>query len=276
MEMIKLSLIGLVLGMMTVVPGVSIGTLMVVFNVYDRLIEIITPNVKKILAAWKFWLPLISAIIIGIFLFSKVIVTLFENYELQTYWFIIGIILGSIPLIYNRVKKTDSALPSLTSVICCVITLGIMIVMAIFRPSEGTAVYTSLTVQVFLMLFIGGVLSAIAMIIPGISGTFLILAVGLYRTVIQAVNDLNIHLMIPFILGTAAGLLAGAALVRFLLARAPKSTYAAVLGLIAGSVIVLFPGNLGEGAGIVFSVLCILAGSALSFFMGKREAKSDG
>jgi len=271
MELIKLAGIGLVLGMITVIPGLSVGTMAVVLNVYDRLIGIITPNLKKIFAAWKFWLPLVLGGAVGLVLFSKVVTVLYENFPLPTVWFFIGVIAGSIPLVYGRVRRDNSRLPSLPSAVCAAIALAVMIAMAVFRPEEGTTVYTELTPQIFGMLALGGLLAAIAMIIPGISGAFLLLVAGMYRTVLQAVADLNVLLLIPLAIGACAGLLIGAALVRFLLARVPRETYGAVLGLVAGSVIVLFPGGFGEGVTIIFSLLCLLAGFAVSFFMGRRK-----
>jgi putative membrane protein len=134
MEIIKLAGIGLILGMITVIPGLSVGTMAVVLNVYDRLIGIITPNIKKIFVAWKFWLPLVLGGVIGLVLFSKVVTILYENFPLPTVWFFIGVIAGSIPLVYSRVHQTDSPLPSLPSAICAVIALAVMIVMALFRP----------------------------------------------------------------------------------------------------------------------------------------------
>jgi putative membrane protein len=272
MELIKITFIGLILGMITVIPGLSVGTMAVVLNIYDRLIGIITPNIKKIFAAWKFWLPLVIGGAVGLFLFSKVVTILYEKFPLPTIWFFIGVIAGSIPIVYNRVRRDDSPLPSLPSIICAVIALAVMILTAVFRPEEGTAVYTGLTPPIFGMLALGGVLAAIAMIIPGISGAFLLLVAGMYRTVLQAVSELNIPLLIPFIIGAGAGLLIGAALVRFLLSKAPKETYGAVLGLVAGSVIVLFPaGGFGEGVIVFFSILSFLAGGAISFLMGKQK-----
>jgi len=274
MEIIKLAGIGLILGMITVIPGLSVGTMAVVLNVYDRLIGIITPNIKKIFATWKFWLPLVLGGVIGLVLFSKVVTILYENFPLPTVWFFIGVIAGSIPLVYSRVHQTDSPLPSLPSAICAVIALAVMIVMALFRPQEGTDLYTELTPRLFGLLTLGGALAAIAMIIPGISGAFLLLVAGMYRTVLQAVSDLNVSLLIPVVIGALVGLLIGAALVRFLLSKAPRETYGAVLGLVAGSIIVLFPGGFGEGVTIIFSVLSLLAGCAISFFMGRQKISS--
>ena len=271
MEQIKLAGIGLVLGITTVIPGLSVGTMAVALNVYDRLIGVITPNIKKIIAAWKFWLPLVIGGIAGIIFFSKVLTVLFENYPVPANWFFIGVIAGSVPVIYNRVRQPSSALPSLSSVICFILAFAVMILMVIFRPAERTEVYTVLTPHLFGLLAFGGVLAALAMIIPGISGTFLLLVIGLYRTLLQAVSDLNFFMLIPVALGASIGLLGGAAIVRFLLSKAPRETYGAVLGLVAGSIIVLYPHGFGDGTVIIFSVAALVAGFAVSFIFGRQK-----
>jgi len=271
MELLKLAGIGLILGITTVTPGVSVGTIAVVLNVYDRLIEVITINVKKILAAWKFWLPLGIGIAAGIVTFSKVITFLLDNYPIPAYWFFIGIIIGCIPQVYRRVTRPGSVLPSLPSAIGCLVALAIMVVTAVLKPAEEATVYTVLTPALFGLLTAGGALAAIAMIIPGISGTFLLLVIGLYRTFVQAVADFHFLLLVPVALGAGLGLFAGAALVRFLLTKAPRETYGAVFGLVAGSVLVLFPGGWGSGVMVIFSILSMLAGGALSFLLGRQK-----
>ena len=250
------------------------------FNVYDRLIGIITPNIKKILAEWKFWLPLAVSAVAGVFILSKAVTMLYENYEMPTIWFFIGVIAGSIPMIYNRTcqpsiasqNTPQSVHPSLSAIISAVLALAVMVVMAIARPDEGTVVYTELTPHLIPLLALGGIFSAIAMVIPGISGAFLLLIIGMYQTVLKAVSDLNIPLIVVFALGVIAGLLIGAAFIRYLLKKAPRETYGAVLGLVAGSVIVLFPGGFGEGVTIIISVISLLAGFALSFLLGSRKS----
>jgi len=270
MELLKLAGIGLILGITTVTPGVSVGTIAVVLNVYDRLIEVITINIRKIAATWKFWLPLGIGIAAGIIAFSKVITILLDKYPVPAYWFFIGIIIGCLPQVYRRVMRPGSVLPSLPSAISCLAAFAVMAVTAALKLTEEASVYTVLTPALFGILTVGGVLAAIAMIIPGISGTFLLLVIGLYRTFVQAVSDLNFLLLIPVALGAGIGLFAGAALVRLLLTKAPRETYGAVLGLVAGSVIVLFPGGLGSGVMPVFSAASLLAGCTLSFLLGKQ------
>jgi putative membrane protein len=150
--------------------------------------------------------------------------------------------------------------------------------MAILRPEEGAA-YTEPTLQLLGFLFLAGVLGATAMIIPGISGAFMLLIIGVYRTVLQAVSDLNIILILPVVLGAVFGLLISAAFVRFLLLKAPRETYGAVLGLVTGSIFVLYPGSFrwgdpggfGEGIGIVISISCLFIGFVLSFLLGRKK-----
>jgi len=275
MEIAGLSVIGFILGMVTIIPGLSVATLAIAFNVYDRLINVITPDVKKILAARLFWLPMVIGGIAGIIFASKAVTILLENYHVPVYWFFIGIISGSIPCIYSMMRRPDSALPSLTPMICCVLAVIVMVIIAVYQPDESAnVVHTEFSWQIFGMLVLAGALAAIAMIIPGISGAFMLLITGYYYTALQAVSDFNISLMSPIILGAIFGLLSGAALVRLLLSKAPSQTYGAVLGLAAGSVLILYPGGFGEGYWIFISAACLLFGFAVSFLMGRKKTAS--
>ena len=104
MEFLKLILKGIVLGVANVIPGVSGGTMAVVFNLYDRIIDLISPDLKKIFRSWKFWLPLAAGMGIGIIVFSKVITALLGRHPIPTTYFFIGLILGSIPLIVRKMR----------------------------------------------------------------------------------------------------------------------------------------------------------------------------
>jgi putative membrane protein len=162
-------------------------------------------------------------------------------------------------------------LPSVPAIICGIIAFALMALMAVLNPAETAALYTVLTPGLFGLLVAGGALAAVAMIIPGTSGSFLLLVIGLYRTVVQAVSELNIPLIMPLALGTVIGVFAGAAFVRLLLKKAPRETYGAVLGLVAGSLLILYPGGLGSGSTIIFSALGVFAGGAISFVFGRKN-----
>lgn len=278
MEFIRLIGVGIILGVANVIPGVSGGTLAVVFNIYDRLIGVITLNVKKILSEWKFIAPLVVGMGLGIILFSKAITFLFENYPIQTNWFFIGIILGSIPMIWKRLQVASvgksggktGKIP-LSAMICCVLAIALMAVMTFAEVSEsGSLIQTELTAGLAIKLVVGLACATIAMIIPGISGSFLMLVVGVYSTVIAAISDFNIPLLIPAIIGGIIGLLGGAKLVRVLMAKVPTQTYGAIMGLVLGSIIVIFPG-FGDLLTVVTSLGCAAVGFVVSFFAGREK-----
>ena len=280
MDFIRLIVIGVILGVANVIPGVSGGTLAVVFNIYDRLINVITLNVKKILSEWKFILPLVVGMGLGIILFSKAITFLFENYPVQTNWFFIGIILGSIPMIVKRLlaagktSSSDARKIPVSAIVCGVLALAVMAIMTYANVAEsGAPIQTELTPLLAVKLFIGLACATIAMIIPGISGSFLMLVVGIYSTVIAAISDFNIPLLIPAVIGGVIGLLGGAKLVRFLMAKVPAQTYGAIMGLVLGSILVIFPG-FGGFATVATSLLAAAVGFVVSFFAGREKIAS--
>ena len=279
MEFIRLIGIGMILGVANVIPGVSGGTMAVVFNIYDRLIGVITLNVKKIVGEWKFILPLVAGMGLGILLFSKAITFLFQNYPVQTNWFFIGIILGSIPMILKRMlvasrngTSTGTGGLPLSVVVCGLVALGVMAVMTYLEVSDaGAPIQTELTPLLATKLVVGLACGTIAMIIPGISGSFLMLVVGIYSTVIAAISDFNIPLLIPAAIGGVLGLLGGAKLVRFLMARVPAQTYGAIMGLVLGSILVIFPGFGGGVTVLATSLGCAVFGFVVSFFAGREK-----
>lgn len=300
METIKLFAIGIILGVANVIPGVSGGTMAVVFGIYNRLIDLISLNVKKIFSQWKFILPLGAGLVTGVLLFSKIITFLFNNFPIQTNWFFIGIILGSIPMIFThwlnakkqpplpiqpplpqqtqqllqiqQTQQTPSKKIPISSIICCAISLAIMILMVIFKSEKPeTQITPGFSLYNAIVMFVGLAIAAIAMIIPGISGSFIMLALGIYSTVIGAIDSFNIYLLIPGALGAIAGLLCGAKLVRILMSKIPSQTYGIIFGLILGSVFVIFPTAGYSPLIVLTSIVCAAAGFLVSFLFSKTE-----
>lgn len=298
METIKLFAIGIILGVANVIPGVSGGTMAVVFGIYNRLIDLISLNVKKIFSQWKFILPLGAGLVTGVLLFSKIITFLFNKFPIQTNWFFIGIILGSIPMIFTHwlnakkqtplpeqtepteqpeqatqnAQATKSKKIPISSIICCAISLAIMILMVIFKSEKPeTQVTPGFSLYNAIIMFVGLAIAAIAMIIPGISGSFIMLALGIYSTVIGAIDSFNIYLLIPGALGAIVGLLCGAKLVRILMSKIPSQTYGIIFGLILGSVFVIFPTAGYSPLIVLTSIVCAAAGFLVSFLFSKTE-----
>ena len=287
-EAIRLFFVGIILGVANIIPGVSGGTLAVVFNIYDRIIGLISLNIKKIFSEWKFILPIGLGMVSGIIGFSKVITFLFENYPMQTNLFFVGIIAGSIPLVLRKINSSiqetqvkKNKKPYVSTVISFLVALAIMIVMAFFKDISGSSIiYTELSVKLFFTLMISGAVGAVAMIIPGISGSFLMLALGTYATIIGSLSDFNIPLMIPTAIGILLGLLCGAYLVRTLMEKVPAQTYGSILGLVVGSIFTVFPfvlfaSCLQNLTGSIITLITGILSCAVGFFIAWFSARNS-
>ena len=270
MRTLKLILIGIVLGIANLIPGVSGGTMAAVFGIYDSLIELIGLNVKKIIAMRKFWIPLAIGIASGILIFSKLINRFLQLYPSAALWFFMGIILGSLPFIASETCKkmrlpccdtgtneekcgrkseslsTDNCrhragkMRYISAVLSLMIAFALMLAMKYTNRSQFTSeAQTVLTASLSVKLFIFTALAAAAMIIPGISGSFLMVVFGTYNTVIRA-----------------------------LLKRFPAQTYAVILGLVAGSLIVLYPGLPAQNE-LILSIALFIAGTAASYISSR-------
>ena len=288
LEAIKLFFVGIILGVANIIPGVSGGTLAVVFNIYDRIIGLISLNIKKIFSEWKFILPIGLGMVTGIIGFSKVITFLFENYPMQTNLFFVGIISGSIPLVLRKINSSiqetqvkKNKKPYVSTVISFLVALAVMIVMAFFKDISGSSIiYTELSVKLFFTLMISGAVGAVAMIIPGISGSFLMLALGTYATIIGSLSDFNIPLMIPTAIGILLGLLCGAYLVRTLMEKVPAQTYGSILGLVVGSIFTVFPfvlfaSCLQNLTGSIITLITGILSCAVGFFITWFSARNS-
>ena len=286
-SLLKLFCIGVFIGIANVVPGVSGGTIAVICNVYDKLIILSSLNFKRIKEAWQDILCLALGIGAGIVLFAKVITLLYRAYPAQTSTFFIGIVAGSIPFLF---RKTRAGIPaaavaengSLTSgwlygTLCCG-AAGFALMLGMFflqrRGIQAAAVITAFSLPFAAKLAVMGALAAVAMLIPGISGSFVLLILGVYPTVLQAVADFNMLLLIPIALGVGAGMVFGARLIAVLLERFPAPMYAFILGLVAGSILYLYsstscqPFTMRVISGTVFLIGYV----TVSFFSKRGEA----
>lgn len=258
MENFTTFLKGIVLGLANVIPGVSGGTMAVVLNVYDKIIDNV--SIKGIKKHFFFFLSLGIGMVVGIIAFSSIVSYFFTNHTLYTTYFFMGIILGSIPMIY---KKTKSSKLDIFSIIIAVLFFLSLFIINTLPQSEAITSVTGFDFKTSSIMFVSGAIAAFAMIIPGISGSFLLLVLGVYEIVVGSISEFNLFVLIPFGFGALTGLLLGLKLVKYLLHKWPKQTYMAILGLVVGSISTLYmtiPFNL-SGA---FAVLMLLIGAFIS------------
>lgn len=274
-DYLKYFLGGLAFGIANVIPGVSGGTMLVVFGIYDRLTEAIS-GIKAIFKNILFLITFALGAGIGILGFAVVIKSMFENVGVQTNMFFIGLILGSIPMIV-KAGTTDSkvkpicAFPFLTA-------FAVVIVLAALEKSGFVSIapdvvdgFNTLTT---IKLFICAVIAAVTMIIPGVSGSFVMLLLGVYETIISAINlqSLNFYVIIPFAVGAVVGIIAGAKLISVLIARFKLITYSAIMGLVVGSVYAILPDGFGFNLETGYGFVCLLFGILVAILIDKLGA----
>ena len=125
-------------------------------------------------------------------------------------------------------------------------------------------------VKFFLTMVAALFIAAIAMIIPGVSGSFVMMTLGVYSTIIEAVKDLDFAIIIPCAIGALIGLVVGARLITFLMKKYSLIVYSVILGLVAGSLYVIFPVGFGLNIATLVGVICLAVGAFVAVIVGKN------
>ena len=266
---------GAVIGVANVIPGVSGGTMAVVLDIYDKLINAISLKGWRRNLACVFWVDHGAGV--GILAFSKLIQFLYSQYPMATNFAFLGLIVGSIPMIWKRAQKASPSgqftLGGTAALTVCFLLMAGLALWEKLAGSQTNQAITQLNPQVFGWLFFCSIIACVGMILPGISGSFLMLVFGAYQTVISAVSSLNIAILLPVGFGCAIGLLGGAKLVGVLLKRFPQITYCGILGLVAGSLISVWPGfSFGLEGVCALAAFCVCGGAAFWFSRREKEA----
>jgi len=233
---------GAAMGAADIVPGVSGGTVAFITGIYDLFIE----SLKRISPAlllrlrregfkntWEyingtFLLVLFTGIIISIKTGAAIVGALLDTYPLLVWGFFTGLILASVVVLCRQEKllAINTLLPLLLGV---VFVVGLAIV---GLPAVPINAFT---------FFIGGFIAITAMILPGISGSFILLLVGLYPEVLNAINEMNMLLLTAFLAGCVSGLMVFSRFLSWLLESYRRPTVAVLVGFLCGSMYVTWP-----------------------------------
>lgn len=238
---------GMVIGLSNVIPGVSGGTMMVSMGIYDRLILVLTHFIKKFKEAVMLVMPLGIGMLLAIAIFSKIFSqVLFPNYPLQTNLFFIGLIIGGLPVIYKKVKGKKTGFGSILA-----FALFFVLVVGMAMMGEGVDAGAEVTVGIGSMvkLFFVGMVAAGTMVIPGVSGSMVMMILGYYNTILDTINAfidalrvfdfagmfLCCTVLVPFGIGMILGIVVVAKFIEFILKKYSQIAYWAIIGLIVAS-----------------------------------------
>ena len=265
---------GFIMGIANIIPGVSGGTLALILGIYEEFIGAIShffSNLKKNIA---FLIPIAIGMVLAILSLSNVIDYSYKHFPIPTCLFFVGLVLGGIPLLVNKVKGKKEEVKQTSSYIIFLLTFLLVIFMAcsdlIFK--EGLKVsFVNINLTGYLLLFLVGVVAAATMVIPGVSGSLVLMLLGYYYPVISVIKELtkfknlgqNIIIVGVFGIGVLIGIVLISKLIEFLFKKYETKTYFGVLGFIVASVIAIPLSTILDG-NISFSISQILIGLILA------------
>ena len=273
MNLFKDILRGVVIGIANAIPGVSGGSMMVSMGIYDKLIYSVTHLFKQPVKSIKTLLPYFIGMAIGIVGLAFAIVAMFEHIPFQTCMLFIGLILGGLPILTGHLKGVRF---NLSHAVVFLIFFGSIILLQIFGGQGSDVALTVTPISLFKLVLVG-IVAAATMVIPGVSGSMMLMTMGYYYPVIGSVKDFItalvafdapkiIHIcmiLIPFGIGVVVGIFAVAKLIEMLMDKYEALTYCGIMGLVVASPVVILMSAPLAG----MSVVTVLTG-AVTFVVG--------
>ncbi len=206
-EKLMLFIKGMVLGISFILPGISGGVLAISLGVYDKLINSISHFFDNFKENFKFLFTIGSGMFVSVILCILLLESLFEKFPVAAILLFIGLILGGLPGLFKKVKGTFNVANF------ALLVMGIISILLLTTLSSANNVILNNDVIQMIKLFFVGFLSAATIVIPGISGSFLLIAIGYYKPLLSVISEMikfnnlmsNIVIMIPFGLGIVIG-----------------------------------------------------------------------
>ena len=266
MNMFKNIIKGMMIGIANIMPGVSGGTLAVSMGIYDKLIHCITHILSEFKESMKFLLPIFAGAGIALVALTFVIEALFQYYPIPTNLLFIGLIVGGLPPVVTKVKSHKL---SFGHILAGLLFFALVVGMAMMGDNGNRQVTLNLGIVPMIKLVLVGIIAAATMIIPGVSGSMVLLILGYYEPIIQQITAFctavitldmagilhGIAILLPFGIGVLIGILGIAKIIEIIFEKYPVYAYCAIIGLIAASPIAILVCS--NFAGFSVSVLLI-------------------
>lgn len=278
--MIKILLKGMVIGIANIIPGVSGGTMAVSMGIYDKLIHCLTHLFKEFKESIKFLLPVLIGAAIALVGLSFVITPAFEHFPLQTNCLFIGLIVGGLPAVWTKVKGKGIKLSYL---IPFLVFFVLVVGMAAMGETEGAAADLSFSAGSVIKLFFVGIIASATMVIPGVSGSMMLLLMGYYNPIVASIKSFvealvafdmagilqGCGVLVPMGIGIVFGIFAIAKVIEIVFEKFPMQAYWAIIGLIVASPIAIL--ILGEtGVISIVSVLTSIVTLGVGFVIAMK------
>lgn len=272
--MLKLILQGMAVGIANIIPGVSGGTMMVAMGLYDKLIHCITHLKSEFKNSLKLLIPIFAGAGIAIIVLSRIFEYLLTTHPIPTNFAFCGLIAGSLPFIF---KKVEGKKVTFDKVIPFFVFFAIVILMAVMGETSGATADVSFTLINVIKLLAVGVIAAATMVVPGVSGSMMLMLLGYYDVVLATINDFidallafdiaeimtAVGVLAPFGIGVVVGIFVIAKIIEFIFSKAETHAYYAIIGLIMASPIAILLNtdwSLFSIPTLIISVVTFIAG----------------
>ncbi|EZH65934.1 hypothetical protein DH09_13995 [Bacillaceae bacterium JMAK1] len=266
---------GMAMGMVETVPGVSSSTIAMLVGIYERVIGSISDlTTKRYRQGALFLIPVGIGILIGFFLSIQVVEYFLLHYTIPTHFLFIGLVIGMLPFIWESGQqhiKNKSTTPykPIQFVVMIVFFMALVLLNTVLDYDK--TVMTDLVWTDYLFLFFAGWLASTALVLPGISGALILMILGAFYTAVDAITSFNLDVIIAVGAGVVIGVLITSKLVRYLITHRRQSTYAGIVGLLAGSIIVLYVGVPETIGQFVASGMMLIGGFLFSYIISQKQ-----
>lgn len=261
---------GFIIGAVMVVPGVSGGTMAVLFGMYTLLIEAASNLFKDFKKNALFLVSFVLGALPGFYLTSKLMGTILDKYSTIVVFFFAGVILAGLPVVVKEAKIKKINWKDIIAILC-----GIGVIVGItFLPETNTSILSGGSVSVVdvLFLLLVGLMVCVSMVLPGISTFHVLYVFGLYDDVTTAIANLDIMFLLPLGVAIIIGILLLAKVVSYCLKRFPEIVYCVIIGFVIASVVVMFE-QAPVGIEWLWSILLFIFGAVGGYLLMNKVGK---
>ncbi len=279
-ESVKEVVVGAIIGVASMLPGISGATLCVVFGIYERLIRDLAHLREWIVKDIRFILCLAVGLVAGTILAAKVLDTLMESQPVLCLMLFVGLIVGQIPLLMKELGADGKEPVSGPNMAAFAVGFGLMAAMIIVDlmgfgagEREFTHDFTGI-----LVMFAVGIVIAVSMLLPGLSHSTVLVVLGLFGAFTSAVSNLDFGLLIPMGLGAVAGVLLFSKVLHLALTEHHRTTMFLVMGLTVGSVVSILATasrHVDGIMGVVVGIVAFVIGIGISYLFSRIRIEEE-
>lgn len=283
-NMLKNLIKGMMIGIANIIPGVSGGTLAVSMGIYDKLIHCITHIISEFKESIKFLLPIFAGAGIALIALTFVIQALFDYYPIPTNLLFIGLIIGGLPPVIDKVKGHSV---TIGQIVAGILFFTLVVGMTMLGSDGSKEVSLDVNILTIIKLLFVGIIAAATMIIPGVSGSMVLLILGYYQPIIRQITlfctalvsfDMQglidgFLILFPFGIGVIIGILGIAKIIEIIFAKYPMHAYYAIIGLIVASPIAILVCSDFSGFSIgmlIAGIVALIVGFGIAVNLGEK------